>query len=47
MSEENGYICLLGIDPKEVQKCNASECLLAAGKRRKQSADAPTFANTA
>ena len=26
MSEKNGYICLLGIDPKKVQKCNASEC---------------------
>lgn len=25
MSEAK-YICLLGIDPKEVQKCNASEC---------------------
>lgn len=23
---ENKYICLLGINPKETQKCNASEC---------------------
>ena len=26
MSEKHEYICLLGIDPKKVQKCNASEC---------------------
>ena len=26
MSEKSEYICLLGINPKEVQKCNASEC---------------------
>ena len=26
MSEKSKYICLLGINPKEVQKCNASEC---------------------
>lgn len=26
MSEKREYICLLGIDPKKVQKCNASEC---------------------
>lgn len=26
MSEKSKYICLLGIDPKEVQKCNTSEC---------------------
>lgn len=25
MSEKHEYICLLGIDPKKVQKCNASE----------------------
>lgn len=26
MSEKSKYICLLGINPKEVQKCNTSEC---------------------
>jgi hypothetical protein len=26
MSEKREYICLLGIDPNKVQKCNASEC---------------------
>lgn len=26
MSEKREYICLLGINPKEVKKCNASEC---------------------
>ena len=26
MSEKHEYICLLGIDPKKVKKCNASEC---------------------
>lgn len=40
MSEKSEYICLLGINPKKVQKCNVSECptcgweAAEAGRRR-------------